>query len=111
RGPSRTPGLEHEPAARLTATRPRPRRASTLAGGLRETVDCFDAELNTTLGHTGYWSPREASLRGRPVRRRGQKSRVPAGVHRTRKGSRFTGRLVSPTDKENERRAARNQAY
>jgi hypothetical protein len=41
----------------------------------------------------------------------GQKSRVRAGVHRTRKSSRFTGRLVSPTDKEDERRATRNQAY
>ena len=35
---------------------------------------------------------RQASLRGRPVGRRGQKSRVRAGVHRTRKSSRFTGR-------------------
>ena len=33
---------------------------------------------------------RQASLRGRPVGRRGQKSRVRAGVHRTRKSSRFT---------------------
>jgi hypothetical protein len=40
---------------------------------------------------------RQASLRGRPVGRRGQKSRVRAGVHRTRKSSRFTGRLVPRT--------------
>jgi hypothetical protein len=54
---------------------------------------------------------RQASLRGRPVGRRGQKSRVRAGVHRTRKAAALQVGLVSPTDKENERRAARNQAY
>ena len=54
---------------------------------------------------------RQASLRGRPVRRRVRnRVSVPVYIERGKAAALQVG-LVSSTDKENERRAARNQAY